>query len=126
MFQQPAYGTSSINVYDLNDSDTIGNIPPSGLNQAIKGTPVTLPESGMNLMEPEPQPQVQIHQPLPPPMSTNVHESECVKNARHCETCPICSRLYNNTTTYHNYAILFLLIVCIFLIKNLYSYHNRD
>lgn len=116
-----SFGTTKIDLNDL--SDDFGTGVSTGYKHIIKD-PNVIPQSGMGPVEPEPQ-QVHIPQQLPLlPMS--VPESECVKNARHCETCPICSRLYNNNTTYHNYAILFLLIVCIFLIKNLYSYHNRE
>ena len=116
MFGQ-SYGTK-IDLQELTDFDT--NVP-SGVNHIIKGSPEIMSQSGMGSFETEPK-QVNIqHVPLPLP----IVESECVKNARHCETCPICSRLYNNTT-FHNYIILFLLIVCIFLIKNLYSYNNRE
>lgn len=116
------FGGTPINLTDLNDFDTS---IPTGVNHTIKGQPNVMSQSGMGgPVESEPQ-QVHIQQQLPLlPMAAP--ESECVKNARHCETCPICSRLYNNTTTYHNYAILFLLVICIFLIKNLYSYHNRE
>jgi hypothetical protein len=117
-----SYGTR-IDLRDLTDFDT-NNVP---VTNTIKGDRVILPESGMFGPE-QPQPVQQREQspmiPLQLPMQ--LPESECVKNARHCETCPICSKLYNDSTTYHNYAILFLLVVCIFLIKNLYSYHNRE
>lgn len=109
MYKQ-SFGTK-IDLNDLSDFDTSIS---AGINHNINGVP-------MEPLDSEPQ-QVYISQQLP----LYAPESECVKNARHCETCPICSRLYNNTTTYHNYVILFLLIVCIFLIKNLYSYHNRE
>lgn len=121
MYGQP-FGTK-INLDDLSDFDTS---IPTGINHNIKGVPNVIPQSGMGPVDSEPQPQrVHIPQQLPL-LPIPAPESECVKNAKHCETCPICSRLYNNTTTYHNYMILFLLIVCIFLIKNLYSSHNRE
>lgn len=120
MFGQP-YGTQ-IDPNDLTDFDT-NNVP---IMNTIKGDRTILPESGMFGPE-QPQPVQQREQPQMIPLQLPVQppESECVKNARHYETCPICSKLYNNTT-YHNYAILFLLIVCILLIKNLYSYHNKE
>ena len=120
MHRGQSFGTK-IDLNDLNDFDT--GIP-TGVNHNIKGIPTIIPQSGMASFEPEPtQVTTQHHVPMfNPPVTT---ESECVKNAMHINSCPICSRLYNNTA-YHNYAILFLLIICIFLIKNLYSYQNRE
>jgi len=116
------FGTK-IELQELNDFDTS---IPTGINHNIKGQPAAFQQSGM--FGPEQQSPVQPEQPqmIPLQLPMQSPESECVKNARHCETCPICSKLYNNNTTYHNYAILFLLVVCILLIKNLYSYHNRE
>jgi len=118
------FGTK-IDLNDLTDFDT-GSIP-TGVNHTIKGTANIMPQSGMGPFNHEQQPPIplqQFEQPIIP--VEHIIESECVKNARHRETCPVCSRLYNDTTTYHNYVILFLLIVCIFLIKNLYAYHNKE
>jgi len=116
------FGTK-IDLHDLTDFDTS---IPTGINHNIKGQPTIIQQSGMfgpeqslPVQQPEQPHMFPLHVPMQP------QESECVKNARHYKTCPICSRLYNNTT-YHNYIILFLLIVCIILIKNLYSYHNRE
>ena len=109
---------------DLNNLSDIDTSHGPSISHNIKGTGMIPHESGM-FDEPsfheQPQ-QPQQPQQLYLPLQT---ESECVKNARHYETCPICSRLYNGTT-YHNYAILLLLIVCIFLIKTLYSYQNIE
>lgn len=117
------YGTQ-IDLRELSDFDTS---IPTGVNHTIKGQPNVIPQSGMGMLDTEHQ-HHQHHEQTPffhtqLPVS---NESECVKVARHRETCPICSKLYNDTTIYHNYVILFLLVVCIFLIKNLYSYHERE
>jgi len=123
------FGTQ-IDLRELSDFDTS---IPTGVNHTIKGQPNVIPQSGMGMFDTEHHQHHEQHpdrhheqtpfRPIQLPVS---NESECVKVARHHETCPICSKLYNDTTIYHNYVILFLLVVCIFLIKNLYSYHDRE
>jgi hypothetical protein len=57
------------------------------------------------------------HQPnshQPQPLQLN-----CVDIARHIDTCPICSRLYDTDKTLYILAIIGLLILCFLMVKRI-------
>jgi hypothetical protein len=53
------------------------------------------------------------HQSQPPP------QLNCVDIARHIDTCPICSRLYDTDKTLYILAIIGLLILCFLMVKRI-------
>lgn len=101
-----------IDIGDLNDSET--TIYDSGYEQ-IRPHFNTPTESGMTIHH------SQETIPIQPEISVVPSESVCVQMSRHCNDCPVCSKLYRYDTTYYNYSILFLLLICILLIKNVMS-----
>ena len=101
-----------INIGELNDSET--TMYDNGYDQIR--TQFNVPEESGMVLQNE-----QKTIPIQPEISVVPSESLCVQMSRHCNDCPVCSKLYRYDTTYYNYSILFLLLICILLIKNVLS-----
>lgn len=92
----------------------------------IRGMHKINPQAGMEHYGAVPPSfQQQEHSPPPPPpprqqeMITNEPQQHynCVDIAKHIETCPICSKFYNNDKTVYIIVIVILSIVCLLLLK---------
>lgn len=74
------------------------------------GPPPMMQQQEMMMQDNAPPPRMQVQEVMNPPHN-------CIDIARHIESCPICSKFYQNDKTVYIIAIVILSIVCLLLLK---------
>lgn len=105
---------------DIDEQPLITNVQILGgppVNFQNPDEPYPFPKHSNDLMNITPL--QQIHQ-LPPPMK-NYLAMNCIDIAHHLTECPVCSKLHKSHSPYFIGAIVFLMIIILFLGKRFFE-----